>query len=151
MAAIPETKISSSEGARPVPVIAMGTATESSIAGIEVVKPSILIEAVKLGYRHFDTAAIYQTEKPVGEAVAEALRLGLIKSRSEIFITTKLWCNSSDRHLVLPALKQSLKMPARYGWSDTLHIALRYSFFGSFVFIRYLLYHHCDRYISKAK
>ncbi|KAJ0492704.1 putative codeinone reductase (NADPH) [Helianthus annuus] len=111
MATIPETKISSSEGARPVPVpvIAMGTATESSIAGIEVVKPSILIEAVKLGYRHFDTAAVYQTEKPVGEAVAEALRLGLIKSRSEVFITTKLWCNSADRHLVLPALKQSLK------------------------------------------
>ncbi|KAM0019770.1 putative D-galacturonate reductase [Helianthus debilis subsp. tardiflorus] len=109
MATIPVTKISSSEGARPVPVIAMGTATESSIAGTEVVKPSILIEAVKLGYRHFDTAAIYQTEKPVGEAIAEALRLGLIKSRSEVFITTKLWCNSADRHLVLPALKQSLK------------------------------------------
>ncbi|KAI3730464.1 hypothetical protein L1987_61634 [Smallanthus sonchifolius] len=109
MVTIPETMISSSEGLRPVPVIAMGTATESGIAGIEVVTPSTLTEAIKVGYRHFDTAAIYRTEKPVGEAIAEALRSGLIKSRSEIFITTKLWCNSADRHLVVPAIKQSLK------------------------------------------
>ncbi|XP_076911370.1 D-galacturonate reductase-like [Bidens hawaiensis] len=109
MVTIPETMISSSEGPRPIPLIAMGTATESGIAGIEVVAPSTLIEAIKAGYRHFDTAAVYRTEKPIGEAVAEALRLGLIKSRSEIFITTKLWCNSADRHLVVPAIKQSLK------------------------------------------
>ncbi|XP_076914070.1 (1S)-1,7-diacetoxy-luvungin A aldo-keto reductase-like [Bidens hawaiensis] len=109
MATIPETMISSSQGTRPVPVIALGTATESSIAGIKIVAPSTLVEAIKMGYRHFDTAAVYQTEKSVGEAIAEALRLGLIKSRSEIFITTKLWCNSADRHLVLPAIKQSLE------------------------------------------
>ncbi|XP_076891899.1 D-galacturonate reductase-like [Bidens hawaiensis] len=109
MATIPYTMISSSEGARRVPVIAMGTASESGIAGIETVAPSTLVEAIKMGYRHFDTTALYQTEKAVGEAIAQALRLGLIKSRSEIFITTKLWCNSTDRHLVLPAIKQSLK------------------------------------------
>ncbi|KAD2393418.1 hypothetical protein E3N88_40395 [Mikania micrantha] len=78
--------ISSSEGSRPVPEIASVTATELSISGVEVVTPSTQIEAIKMGYRHLDTAAIYQTEKPVGEAVAEALRLGLIKSRSEVFI-----------------------------------------------------------------
>ncbi|KAJ0764797.1 putative D-galacturonate reductase [Helianthus annuus] len=109
MSSMPEKMISSSEGPRPVPVIAMGTATESVIAGIEAVTPSTLIEAIKAGYRHFDTAAVYKTEKSVGEAVAEALRSGLIKSRSEIFVTTKLWCNSCDRHLVVPAIKQSLK------------------------------------------
>nr|BDE26436.1 aldo-keto reductase [Dahlia pinnata] len=109
MATIPDTMISSSEGARPVPVIAMGTASESGIAGNKPVAPSTLVEAIKMGYRHFDTAAMYQTEKPVGEAIAEALRSGLIKSRSEIFVTTKLWCNSADRNLVLPAIKQSLK------------------------------------------
>ncbi|KAI3816426.1 hypothetical protein L1987_16122 [Smallanthus sonchifolius] len=109
MAIIQETMISSSEGARPIPVIAMGTATESGVFGMEVLSPTTLIEAIKIGYRHFDTAAVYQTEKSLGEAIAEALRLGLIKSRSEIFITTKLWCNAADRHLVLPAIKQSLQ------------------------------------------
>ncbi|KAF5777498.1 putative D-galacturonate reductase [Helianthus annuus] len=109
MVTIPELMISSSEGARPCPVIAMGTSSESGIAGKEAVSPSTLVEAIKMGYRHFDTAALYRSEKPVGDAIAEALRLGLIKSRSEIFVTTKLWCNSADRHLVLPAIKQSLK------------------------------------------
>ncbi|KAI7748564.1 hypothetical protein M8C21_000103 [Ambrosia artemisiifolia] len=109
MVTIPEKMISSSEGPKPIPVIAMGTATVSVIRGIEEVAPSTLVEAIKVGYRHFDTAAVYRSEKSVGEAVAEALRSGLIKSRSELFITTKLWCNSCDRHLVVPAIKQSLK------------------------------------------
>ncbi|KAI3516862.1 hypothetical protein L1887_15969 [Cichorium endivia] len=89
----------------------MGTASESGLLGNDdVVKSSTIIEAIKLGYRHFDTAAIYGTEKPLGEAIREALRLGLIKSRSELFITTKLWCTSADRHLVLPAINHSLQM-----------------------------------------
>lgn len=106
---IPEKMIRSSDGDRPVPVIAMGTASESVIAGIDVVAPSTVVEAIKIGYRHFDTAAVYRSEKSLGEAIAEALRSGLIKSRSEVFVTTKLWCNSADRHLVVPAIKQSLK------------------------------------------
>ena len=109
MVIVPEAMISSSNGTRPIPVIALGTATESSIAGIEVVSPSTLIQAIKVGYRHFDTAAIYQTEKSVGKAISEALKLGLIKSRAELFITTKLWCDSTEGHLVLPAIKKSLQ------------------------------------------
>ncbi|KAI3516860.1 hypothetical protein L1887_15965 [Cichorium endivia] len=109
MVTIPEMMISSSDGPRPMPVIAMGTASESGLLGNDVVKSSTIIEAIKLGYRHFDTAAIYRTEKPLGEAIREALRLGLIKSRSELFITTKLWCTSADRHLVLPAINHSLR------------------------------------------
>lgn len=106
MVYIPEMMISSSDGPRPIPVIGMGTATLTE--GSDEVKVAV-IEAIKVGYRHFDTAALYQTEKPVGEAIREALRLGLIKSRSEVFVTTKLWCNSTERHLVLPAMKESLK------------------------------------------
>ncbi|GJS21621.1 D-galacturonate reductase-like protein [Tanacetum coccineum] len=108
MVTVPDAKISSSNGSHPTPVIAMGTATESSIAGIDVVSPSTLTEDIKVGYRHFDTTAIYQTEKSGGEAISEALKLGLIKSRAELFITTKLWCDSTEGHLVLPAIKKSL-------------------------------------------
>ncbi|KAI3516864.1 hypothetical protein L1887_15971 [Cichorium endivia] len=106
MVNIPEMMISSSSGPRPIPVIGMGTATLTT--GSDEVRVAV-IEAIKAGYRHFDTAALYQTEKPVGEAIREALRLGLIKSRSEVFVTTKLWCNSTERHLVLPAIKESLQ------------------------------------------
>ena len=42
--------------------------------------------ALKLGYRHIDTARIYGNETEVGEAVRAS---GI--PRSEIFVTTKLW------------------------------------------------------------
>ncbi|KAI3734174.1 hypothetical protein L6452_13638 [Arctium lappa] len=98
--------ISSSNGPRPIPLIGMGTAS-SKESGDQVTAG--IIEAMKVGYRHFDTAAAYKTEKSLGEAIKEALRLGLIKSREELFITTKLWGNSAEGHLVLPAIKQSLR------------------------------------------
>ena len=70
---------------------------------------SIFIDAIEVGYRHFDTAAIYGTEEALGKAVAKALELSLIKSRDEIFITSKLWNTDADRDLVLPALKATLQ------------------------------------------
>lgn len=47
-------------------------------------------EALELGYRHIDTAAIYGNEEGVGAAIA---RSGI--ARGDLFITTKLW---NDRH-----------------------------------------------------
>ncbi|GKA64042.1 D-galacturonate reductase-like protein [Tanacetum coccineum] len=101
---IPKATISSSKGRRPIPLIGMGTATLCH----DEVKEGI-IKAIKVGYRQFDTASFYQTEKPLGEAIKEALNLGLIESRAELFITTKLWCDSTRGHLVVPAMKKSLE------------------------------------------
>ena len=47
-------------------------------------------EALEVGYRHIDTAAIYGNEEGVGAAIAAS---GI--PRGELFITTKLW---NDRH-----------------------------------------------------
>ncbi|GAA3767034.1 aldo/keto reductase [Microbacterium kribbense] len=47
-------------------------------------------EALELGYRHIDTAAIYGNEQGVGAALAAS---GI--PRDELYITTKLW---NDRH-----------------------------------------------------
>ncbi len=47
-------------------------------------------EALEIGYRHIDTAAIYRNEEGVGAAIA---RSGI--PRGELFVTTKLW---NDRH-----------------------------------------------------
>lgn len=47
---------------------------------------TLIPEAIKIGYRHFDTARKYSNEEGVGE--------GIIKSgidRKDVFITTKLW------------------------------------------------------------
>ncbi|KAE9450831.1 hypothetical protein C3L33_17268, partial [Rhododendron williamsianum] len=90
-----------------MPVIGMGTATYPP-ADVETAKNAI-VEAIRAGYRHFDTAFAYRSEQPLGEAIAEALRLGLIKSRDELFITTKLWCSFGHRDQVVPAIKLSLQ------------------------------------------
>ncbi|CAN4080991.1 unnamed protein product [Withania somnifera] len=94
-----------------MPMIGMGTAPSSRPApGVDssgAVK-SALLEAIKSGYRHFDTAFVYQSEKPLGEAIVEALHLGLITSRDELFITTKLWCTFAQRDQVVHACKLSL-------------------------------------------
>jgi len=63
-----------------------------------------VLEALKAGYRHIDTAHVYGTEKAVGKAVKNS---GV--PRSEIFITTKLWNNSHAPEDVEPALDASLR------------------------------------------
>lgn len=102
---IPEVILSSS-GPR-MPLLGMGTAA-SPLVGSDEIKAAIL-RAIELGYRHFDTATLYLTEEPLGEAIAEALTRGLIKSREELFITSKLWCSDAHSDLVSPAIQKSLR------------------------------------------
>ncbi|XP_020241986.1 methylecgonone reductase-like [Asparagus officinalis] len=90
---------------RKMPVIGLGTAfpnpPSDQLSGI-------IVHAIEAGYRHFDTAAVYGSEEAIGIAIAKALKLGLIGSRAELFITSKLSCADADPDLVLPALKKSL-------------------------------------------
>ncbi|XP_038705171.1 non-functional NADPH-dependent codeinone reductase 2-like [Tripterygium wilfordii] len=103
---VPQVLLSSSGGHK-MPLLGLGTATFPPV-GPQATKSAIL-QAIELGYRHFDTASFYLTEQPIGEAIAEALSCGLIKSRDDLFITSKLWCNDGHPELVLPALKKSLE------------------------------------------
>lgn len=64
---------------------------ESSIAGVETVAPSTLYEAIEVGYRHFGTVAVYGMEKSIGEAVAEALLLGLVSRKGVVDVEGKQW------------------------------------------------------------
>jgi 2,5-diketo-D-gluconate reductase A len=50
----------------------------------------VVLEALRAGYRHIDTAEAYGNEEGVGRALQTGLpELGL--SRKDIFVTTKLW------------------------------------------------------------
>ncbi|GEB97713.1 2,5-diketo-D-gluconic acid reductase [Corynebacterium flavescens] len=61
----------------------------------------LVLEALRVGYRHIDTAAIYGNEEGVGRAIAKS---GI--PREELFITTKLW---NDRQTdAAAALDESL-------------------------------------------
>ncbi|KAG8500311.1 hypothetical protein CXB51_003636 [Gossypium anomalum] len=66
----------------------------------------LIIESIKIGFRHFDCASDYKNEAEVGEALCEAIKTGLVK-REELFITTKLW--NTDHGHVVEACKHSLK------------------------------------------
>lgn len=46
--------------------------------------------AIKAGYRHIDTAAAYENESDIGEALIKVLDEGVV-SREDLWITTKLW------------------------------------------------------------
>jgi len=60
--------------------------------------------ALKIGYRHIDTARIYGSESDVGTA----LRKSGVK-REDVFITTKLWNSDHGYQTALKACDDSLK------------------------------------------
>jgi len=64
----------------------------------------IVAEAIKVGYRHFDTAQAYYNEQQVGEAIAES---GI--NREEFFITTKVWHSHHGYEQTKKACEESLK------------------------------------------
>ena len=61
-------------------------------------------EALKLGYRHIDTAHAYQNERGVGAAVKKS---GV--SREEIWITSKLWPSEYGEGKTMDGIDKMLK------------------------------------------
>lgn len=82
-----------------IPMFGLGTyLNENGEAAIDS-----MLYALYIGYRHLDTAAMYNNEREVGEAVH---RSGI--PREEIFVTTKLWNSDHGYHNTLDAVKRSL-------------------------------------------
>ena len=91
-------------GAR-IPVIGLGTMTLKEAVGVEIVK-----EALRVGYRHLDTAQNYGNEREVGEG----LRASGV-ARGDVFITTKVWWNrfaAGDLERSVDESLERLKLPA---------------------------------------
>lgn len=60
-------------------------------------------KAIDLGYRHIDTAMIYDNEAPIGRAIRES---GV--NRDEFFVTTKLWNDDIANDNAQKAFEKSL-------------------------------------------
>lgn len=105
-ARIPTHPLLNSDG-KPIPLLGFGTA-EFPLGSSPHAQEAI-VHAIELGYRHFDTASVYRSENQLGKAIAQSIDLGLIKSRDELFITSKLWIADAHRDRVLPALRKSLE------------------------------------------
>jgi alcohol dehydrogenase (NADP+) len=68
---------------------------------------SAVKEALQIGYRHIDCAAIYGNEHEVGRALAESFADGVVK-REDVWITSKLWNDKHATEDVIPALQKTL-------------------------------------------
>ncbi|KAF9416550.1 hypothetical protein HW555_006125 [Spodoptera exigua] len=96
---------------REMPAIGLGTYLGFDKGGAVTSKDkqlrNVVTEAIDVGYRHFDTAAIYNTESEVGEAIRMKIEEGVIK-REDVFLTTKLWNTHHKREEVIIAMKETL-------------------------------------------
>lgn len=63
--------------------------------------------AVKHGYRSIDTAAVYQNEGSVGEAIAELFKESTV-ARQDLFVTSKVWNADLGYESTLAAYETSL-------------------------------------------
>ena len=84
-------------GAR-IPLVGLGTWELRGRACARVVE-----QALRLGYRHIDTAELYDNEREVGEGL-RAADIG----RDEVFITTKVWPSHFAPHDLERSAQQSL-------------------------------------------
>ena len=60
--------------------------------------------ALHAGYRHIDTAKLYQNEAEVGEAIAES---GI--AREELFVTTKVWNSEQGYEPAIASFEASMQ------------------------------------------
>lgn len=90
-----------------------GNATEKAIS-----------EALKLGYRHIDTAHAYQNERGVGEAIKKS---GL--DRDDVWITSKLWPSDYGEEETPKAIDKMLDRLQ----TDYIDLLLLHQQFGDYV------------------
>lgn len=86
-------------GESSVPAIGMGTYRLKGQDGINAIRNALLI-----GYRHLDTAQLYDNEDEVGTAILES---GV--PRHEIFLTTKVWPSNLGKERLIPSVEESLE------------------------------------------
>jgi 2,5-diketo-D-gluconate reductase B len=98
-----------------IPAIGLGTMTLKGAVCVEAVK-----SALRLGYRHVDTAERYGNESEVGEGLAQGLAAAGLK-REDVFVTTKVYHDklaAADFQRSFDESLQKLNLP----WVDLLLI-----------------------------
>jgi len=81
-----------------IPKIGFGTYNEEFADN-----KAVILEAIECGYRFFDTASLYETERSLGNALKES---GI--ARTDVIIETKLWIDEMGAENVRKAFDKSL-------------------------------------------
>ena len=88
-----------------IPVVGLGTFGSDSVPH-EAVAEAVL-EAARVGYRHFDCASVYGNESHVGESLRAILRSGV--RREDLWVTSKLWNDRHGEKDVVSSCEESLR------------------------------------------
>jgi diketogulonate reductase-like aldo/keto reductase len=93
-----------------VPTVTLNNGVEMPAMGLGVfqtppeVTTEAVAEALRVGYRHIDTAAAYMNEREVGEGINRS-----DVPRDEVFIETKVWISDYGYDATLHAFDKSAK------------------------------------------
>lgn len=82
-----------------IPSIGFGTSLINGEECINAIK-----NAIKIGYRHIDTASAYENEIEIGKAIKQCNI-----ERKKLFITSKVWIDSMGYENTIKSFNQSLK------------------------------------------
>ena len=82
-----------------IPAVGYGTFRTPATVARQAVKT-----AIEVGYRHIDTAAVYENEEAVGQGIKDS---GI--DRDSIFLTSKLWNTERGYDKTIAAFEASLK------------------------------------------
>ncbi|KAL1764497.1 estradiol 17 beta-dehydrogenase 5 isoform X1 [Sigmodon hispidus] len=89
-----------------IPILGFGTYAPEEVPKTKATEATKI--AIDAGFRHIDSAILYQNEEEVGLAIRSKIAEGTVK-REDIFYTSKLWCTFHRPELVRVCLEQSLK------------------------------------------
>jgi diketogulonate reductase-like aldo/keto reductase len=87
-----------------MPAIGLGTFGSDSVSAEQIA--GAVKGAARVGYRHFDCAAVYGNEAEIGQALQEIMQSGI--SRKELWITSKLWNDKHAEEDVIPSCRKTL-------------------------------------------
>lgn len=88
-----------------IPLVGLGTFGSDSVPGEAVAEA--VVEAARVGYRHFDCASVYGNEHQIGQSLRSILSSGV--RREDLWVTSKLWNDKHGEGDVAPSCEQSLR------------------------------------------
>ncbi|XP_056630610.1 aldo-keto reductase family 1 member C15-like [Diorhabda sublineata] len=105
-----------------IPALGYGTFTVRNETELTIA----LNEALRVGYRHIDTAQLYENEHIIGKVLTDWFTSGRLK-REDLFVTTKIHLTNAFPHKVEKAVNKSLT-DLRLDYIDLLLIHCPISF-----------------------
>lgn len=96
------------------PILRLANGSEMPVIGLGLWKvdgsaaPTLVEEAARAGWRHFDNASDYGNEAAVGSGLQNVMRSGIAR-REDLWVTSKLWNTNHAAKHVREACERSLR------------------------------------------